>query len=70
MVNTKNWRGLPMHPVDEWDHWSYDIKRYDEIKATFDNVRYVNRAALLAFAEIVADFKASEQAESDAGPYL
>ena len=66
----KNWRGLPQHPADDWDHWLYSLDRYKRICAVVDALGDVDLAKLMEFAEVVSAFEASEQAERDAGASL
>jgi hypothetical protein len=32
----KNWRGLPVHAVDEWDSWHFSLAEYEELRLTYD----------------------------------
>ena len=32
----KNWRGLPVHAVDEWDAWQLSREEYEEMKLVYD----------------------------------
>ena len=34
----KNWRGLPVHPVDEWDHWKTSRDEYAEMKQLWEEL--------------------------------
>ena len=64
----KNWRGLPAHPADEWDHWTDSLARYEELVALYDLlVSQVDRNLLLQFVARVGEFERSEAAEAAAG---
>lgn len=66
----KNWRGLPIHPVDEWDHWTNKLSDYEEMLAIWDKVSHVPVDDLMAFAEMVRKAEAQNQADCDAGEDL
>lgn len=32
----KNWRGLPVHAVDEWDDWPLSLEEYEHMRLVHD----------------------------------
>lgn len=73
MSTQTNWRGLPVHAVDQWDDWPLSLEDYLKMRDTWDLVRDVMESQLLDMALIhelldhAARYERMQQAELDAG---
>lgn len=65
----KNWRGLPAHPVDEWDSWMLKLADYEEMRLTYDLLvlQGVDMELVYKMMGYADRYRSMEQYEIDAG---
>ncbi len=65
----KNWRGEPVHPVDEWDHWKMKLEEYEDIRLVYDLLVLAGTDMVLVhkMIEHVGRFYRLEEADHAAG---
>lgn len=65
----KNWRGLPVHPVDPWDSWQVSLDEYQEMQLTYELLADTGTDMGLVFklAEYSARAQRLTQYEMEAG---
>ena len=64
-----NWRGEPVHAVDEWDSWMLPLADYEEMRLTYDLLvlQGVDMELVYKMMEYADRHRRMEQSEADAG---
>jgi hypothetical protein len=65
----KNWRGLPVHAVDEWDYWQKSRADYEHMRLVYDMLvlQGADMALVLEMMGFADCYRAAQEADLAAG---
>lgn len=65
----KNWRGEPVHPVDDWDCWQNSRAEYEHMRLVYDMLvlQGADMGLVMEMMGFADRYREMQEAELDAG---